>query len=235
MMKQRDNAIILDDIPFSVTADQCFELLRIKPGSRHGKEFADLLEEARAIARPKAAFHVAVVHERGEAHVIIDGVRFDSSILRINLEESPVVFPFVATCGHELNELSDRLEGTLHLFWADTLKMLALGAAMSILDEHLKERVSPAELSCMNPGSLEDWPLPQQSPMFDLLGQAPQKIGVSLTKSYVLIPLKSVTGVQFVTQEKYFNCQLCPRENCEGRRVPYEANLYEKRYDSALK
>lgn len=234
-MKPLDNAIILDDIPFSVTAKQCFELLRIKPGSRHALEFADLLEEAKAIARPKAAFLAAAVDERGDTHVIIHGVRFDSSILRINLEESPVVFPFVATCGHELNEFTEGLEGTLHLFWADTIKMLALGSAMSMLDEHLKERVSPAELSCMNPGSLEDWPLQQQSPMFDLLGQAPQKIGVSLTESYVLIPLKSVTGVQFVTQEKFMNCRLCPRENCEGRREPYQADLYEKRYGSALK
>ncbi len=234
-MKARDNAIILDEIPFRVTAEQCFELLRIKSGSRHAKEFADLLEEAGAIARPRAAFSVAAVRERGDAHVIIDGVRFDSSILRINLEESPVVFPFVATCGHELDDFAGRLEGTLHLFWADTIKMLALGAAMSMLDEHLKERVSPAELSCMNPGSLEDWPLQQQSRMFELLGQAVQKIGVSLTKSYVLIPLKSVTGVQFVTKEKYFSCQLCPRENCEGRRAPYQAGLYEKKYGNSMK
>ena len=143
------------------------------------------------------------------------------------------MFPFVATCGGELDEFAGRLSGALHRYWADTIQMLALGTAMSMLDGHLKERVSPAELSCMNPGSLEDWPLQQQSRMFDLLGEAAQKIGVSLSESYVLIPLKSVTGVQFVTQEKFMNCQLCPRQNCEGRRAPYEAGLYERRYGSA--
>ncbi len=234
-MNLPDNTIILDDIPFIMDAHQCFELLRIKPGSRHELEFADIFEGARAVARPKAAFCVAEVNERGDTCVDIGGVLFESSILRINLEKSPVVFPFVATCGKELDEFAGALGGALHRYWADTIQMLALGTAVNMLEEHLKGRVSPAELSCMNPGSLEDWPLQQQSLMFDLLGNAAQRIGVSLTESYVLIPLKSVTGIQFVTQEKFMNCQLCPRQNCEGRRSPYEAGLYDQRYGRTLK
>jgi len=234
-MIQQDNTFIFDDISFAVDAHQCFELLRIKPGSRHALEFRDILEEAQAVARPKVTFCVAQAQERGDTCVDIGGVLFESSILKINLEKSPVVFPFVATCGGELDEFAGGSGGALHRYWVDTIQMLALGTAMSMLEEHLKERVSPAELSCMNPGSLEDWPLQQQSRMFDLLGEAAAKIGVSLTESFVLVPLKSVSGIQFVTQEKFMNCQLCPRQNCEGRRAPYDACLYERRYGHSLK
>ena len=234
-MIQQDTTFVFDDISFAVDAHQCFELLRIKPGSRHAFEFRDIFEEAQTVVRPKAAFCVAQVQGRGDTCVDIGGVLFESSILKINLEKSPVVFPFVATCGGELDEFAGSLGGALHRYWADTIQMLALGTAMNMLEEHLKERVSPAELSCMNPGSLEDWPLQQQSRMFDLLGEAAAKIGVSLTESFVLVPLKSVTGIQFVTQEKFMNCQLCPRQNCEGRRAPYEACLYERRYGRSLK
>jgi hypothetical protein len=229
-MKPTRDAVIFDTIAFRVEADQCLELLRIKPDSRHAGEFEEIFYRAKDLARPKAAFRVTTIQGHGDAHIDIDNVRFESRILRINLEKSPVVFPFVATCGHELGEWSLTCKGSLHLFWADTIMMLALGEAMSTLNKYLKERVDPAQISTMNPGSLEDWPLQQQSVLFDLLGQATNKIGVSLRQKYVMNPLKSVTGIQFVTEDEFFNCRLCPRKNCEGRRAPYDATLYETRY-----
>ncbi len=231
-MKSRRDALILDDIAFAVKASQCFELLRLKPGSRHADEFAGLLAEARGLARPRAAFKVTTVQTHGDDCVDIDGVRFTSRIMRINFENVPVVFPFIATCGHELDTWSETLTGTLHLFWADTIRMLALGAAMSALEEHLRQRVPSSKLSTMNPGSLEDWPLQQQAELFDLLGSAPDAIGVRLKENHVMIPLKSATGIQFVTEEKFLNCRLCPRENCQGRRAPYDVTLYETKYNN---
>jgi hypothetical protein len=229
-MKSIHDAVILDAIAFRVEADQCLEMLRIKPGSYHAGEFAEIFYRAKDLARPKAAFRVTTIQGHGNAHIDIDDVRFESRVLRVNLEKSPVVFPFVATCGLELDEWSLTCKRSLHLFWADTIKMLALGTALSTLNEHLKERVDPAQLSTMNPGSLEDWPLQQQSVLFDLLGQAAKKIGVSLRQKYVMYPLKSLTGIQFVTEDEFFNCRLCPRKNCEGRQGPYDPTLYETRY-----
>jgi hypothetical protein len=166
----------------------------------------------------------------GDAHVFIKGIRFDSRVLRVNLIGAKAVYPFVATCGPELEEWARSISGTLHAFWADTIMLLALGSAMTALEAHLKDKVSPAQLSCMNPGSLEDWPLAQQRPLFELLGSIPEAVGVSLSSHMLLYPLKSVTGIQYVGGEHFVNCSLCPRRNCPSRHAEYDQALYGKKY-----
>ena len=72
----------------------------------------------------------------------------------------------------------------------------------------------------MNPGPLKDWPLGEQRQLFFLFGDVKQAIGVELTESFLMYPVKSVSGIIFPTEVNYENCQLCPRENCPGRRAP---------------
>jgi hypothetical protein len=45
-----------------------------------------------------------------------------------------------------------------------------------------------------------------------------------------MTPVKSVSGIWFPTEGKYENCQLCNREDCPGRRAPYEPGLMERKY-----
>jgi len=53
---------------------------------------------------------------------------------------------------------------------------------------------------------------------------------VTLTDSFIMVPLKSASGLLFPTESTYENCQLCPREACPNRRMPYDPMLYESRY-----
>jgi hypothetical protein len=82
----------------------------------------------------------------------------------------------------------------------------------------------------MNPGSLPDWPLQEQRQLFALLGDTRAAIGVELTDSCLMLPIKSLSGLRFPTGENFENCQLCPRERCPGRRTAYEPGLYERKY-----
>ena len=82
----------------------------------------------------------------------------------------------------------------------------------------------------MNPGSLADWPLEEQRHLFRLLGEPRKAIGVELTESFLMVPIKSVSGLRFPSGAHYENCQLCPRDPCPGRRAPYDPDLYERRY-----
>ncbi|MCK7477449.1 MAG: hypothetical protein M0C28_08135 [Candidatus Moduliflexus flocculans] len=203
---------------------------RVRPDTKMAGELSEMLARALPTARPRAAFRVTTVDSMGDAHVLIMGVRFDSTVLRVNLTDAQIVYPFVATCGAELEEWSRSITGTLHAFWADTIMLLALGSAMTALETHLKDKVGPAQLSCMNPGSLEDWPLSQQQPLFDLLGSVSETLGVRLSSHMLLYPLKSVTGIQYVGGEHFVNCSLCPRQNCPTRRADYDRSLYGKKY-----
>jgi hypothetical protein len=166
----------------------------------------------------------------GDDSVAIGRVLFTSRILRVNLEKAGVVFPFVATCGTELEEWSSGLSGTLHAFWAENVMLLALGSAVARLEALLKERLGVQELSTMNPGSLPDWPIEQQAPLFALLGDAAKAVGTRLTDSLVIRPLKSVSGISFMSEEGFRNCSLCPRERCPSRRAAYDAGLYRVRF-----
>lgn len=230
MTSNPPDLVIHDEIPFTVDEKGFFELLKIRPGSRHAAELADIFNEARTAARPKAAFAVAPVDDKSDDTVSIAGVRFKSRILAVNLKDANVAYPFIATCGQELEKWSSHMSGTLHSFWADTIKLLALGCAMGHLEAYLKERLGSAALSTMNPGSLEDWPLTEQKPLFGIIGGGAEKIGVSLTERMVLLPLKSVSGIHFISEEGFTNCRLCPRQHCDLRRKAYEPALYTVRY-----
>lgn len=218
------------NIAFQPSLDLLQEKLRIKPGSSYVKRLETLTAEAQAAARPRALYRVALVDEKGEDFVVLDGVRFSSRILRVNLEPAHRVFPYAATCGVELHEWAESLDDMLERYWADVICELALRSADEALDTHLAQRFQPGQTSSMNPGSLGDWPLREQRALFELLGNPEEKIGVRLLKSCLMVPSKSVSGIQFPTEEGFASCQLCPRIDCSGRRAPYDSELYERKY-----
>jgi len=190
----------------------------------------EMASEAMRIARPLAVYREVFIGEKGEDYVVVEGVRFVSRVLRVNLGEAYRVFPYVATCGRELQEWSDSFCGDmLKGFWAEAVKILALRAASDALSSRLSG-LFPSGSSVMNPGSLEDWPMSEQRPLFNLIGDPERLIGVRLTDSFLMLPTKSVSGIRFPPEVKYENCQLCPRENCPGRRAPYDKDLYERKY-----
>ena len=85
-------------------------------------------------------------------------------------------------------------------------------------------------MSRMAPGSgaADVWPIAQQKELFSIFGNVEDLIGVKLTDRYLMIPIKSVSGILFETETTFVTCQLCPREACIRRRAPYDPQLVEK-------
>ncbi|NLZ39078.1 MAG: hypothetical protein GX893_05660 [Firmicutes bacterium] len=75
-------AIILDNIPFTAELEMFTERLRIKNKPSAVKQLAQLLAEAKGIARPKAMFKETVIAEKGEDYIVLDGLTFKSRDLR---------------------------------------------------------------------------------------------------------------------------------------------------------
>ncbi len=224
---------ILDAVPFRIDMEPLAKQLRIKEGSGHLEKLGKLAEEARAVGKPKAVFRAAYIEERTDDQVQVKGVVFSSRVLRVNLDKAHRVFPFVATCGQELEEWSQRVTDMLEKFWADAIKEMAVRQAVRYLNELLLEEFQPGKLSRMNPGSLPDWPLPEQRPLFNILEHGPRAIGVHLTDHFLMMPIKSVSGIWFPTEESFESCKLCPRERCPGRRAAYDRELYDRKYRRA--
>jgi cobalamin-dependent methionine synthase I len=130
----------------------------------------------------------------------------------------------------ELEEWSKSVDGMLEQYWAETIKEMTVRANIGHLNDYLTERYQPGKLSRMNPGSLPDWPLSEQKPLFAVLGEGPAKIGVQLKDSFLMVPVKTVSGIFFPAEERFESCMLSQREKCPGRRAPYDPELYDWKY-----
>jgi len=225
-----DRVVVLDDIPSHIQLDSLMKKLHVNEGSSSARELQRIASDARAIAKPKAVYKIAFIESKGEDSVVVDGITLTSRVLRVNLEQTHRVFPYVATCGTEMDAWSSSINDVLQSYWADTIKETVLRSAIQALSEHLQDRFRPGRMSRMNPGSLPDWPLQEQRRLFALLGSPKDAVGVELTKSLIMVPLKSVSGIWFPAEVDFASCQLCPRENCPGRRAPYDETLYDRKY-----
>jgi len=216
---------VLDNIPFKLDKDQIFKSLHIEQGDEDAETLESFISEAESIGRPKTMYRVEYIESKGEDHVLMGGIKFTSKVLRQNLDAVNRAFPFIATCGMELEDWALSKNDPLEQYWAFTINQFVLGKATDAVIRHIKENHNPGNIAQMNPGSLESWPISEQRNLFALLGDPLKDIGVELTESLLMRPVKSISGIFFSNDDNYENCQLCPRENCPGRRVPYTGSL----------
>ena len=220
---------VFDSIPVRLDAEEILERLHIRKQNKYMEGIVqELIEIVRPVAKPKAIYEVSYVDNKSEDSLCMDGVKFTSHVLRVNLDKVGRVFPYVATCGRELDEITLPPDDFMKQYCLDVIKEMVLHTALRYLDDCLVRDYALGQVSQMNPGSLGDWPITQQKELFSIFGNVEDFIGVKLTESYLMLPVKSVSGIYFPTEIRFESCQLCPREVCSGRRAPYNLNLVKK-------
>ena len=219
----------LTSIPVRFDTEALLRAAHVEAGGEDAEVFQQLVALARDVARPKVLLGEAFVEERGQDTVRIGGVTFTSRMLRANLDQVQRVFPFVATCGHEMDQASLPADEFMAQYWWDEIKAAALGCALRHLHEYLKRTYLLGKSSGMSPGAgdVEVWPIQQQSELFSLLGDVKAQIGVELTPSFLMVPNKSVSGIQFATESDFLACQVCRREGCPSRSAAFDAELWK--------
>ena len=192
-------------------------------------EFRDIFDQCIAVARPKAVFCLAPVHQEAD-ETIIGAERFRSRIMRVNLEKVRRAFPYAVSCGRELYDLAQATEDPLERWWIDCFSQYSMRAVDAEMTKVLKSTYNLGHMARMNPGSLPEFPITCQRALFRLLEGGADKIGLELTASCLMLPYKSVSGFAYETEATFENCMLCPRENCPTRRAPYDAAMAAKTY-----
>lgn len=215
---------ILDNIPMSIPAEEIKQKLHIKQ-NRQWQEVQQLLEVAKPLIEAKAVYKVCYIDEKLTDAVVIDGVRFTSRVLRKNLDEVQRVFPYVVTIGDVLMQKARESNDLLKQYYLDSIGNVALTVARKYLEDHLRTRYGLDGMSRMSPGSLADWPIQEQKPLFSIFGDVEASIGVRLAKNLLMIPQKSVSGIYFATEISFYSCQLCPRQRCPSRKAGYDEKL----------
>jgi hypothetical protein len=218
----------LTHIPLELDLPSLMRRVHVAPDTDDAAAFASLVSRAREVAKPKALFAETFIAARGERTVQIDGITFTSPLLRQNLDQVERVFPYVATCGRELDTVELPRGDVLAAFWWDTIKAAVLGTARAHLHAHLQQRFRLGKIATMSPGSgdVDTWPIEQQRELFALLGGVRIHIGVELTESCLMIPNKTVSGIVFPTEKDFRTCQVCHRETCPNRSAPFDEALW---------
>ncbi len=226
---------VLSNIPVDLELGKLLERMRLREQNEYIEKTArELLDIARSTARPKAVYEISYIENKTADSLNIGGVRFTSHLLRTNLDKITRVFPYVATCGRELDKIVIPSQDFMSKYCFDVIKETVLRSAVSYLESYLKRSYALGLVSRMNPGSLPSWPITQQRELFSIFGNVDDIIGVELTENCLMIPVKSVSGIFFPTEIKFESCQLCSREVCHERRAPYDPNL-AKKYKQGIK
>ena len=98
----------------------------------------EMIEIARPIAKPKAVYEVSHVDNKNGDSLEIGGVRFISRVLRVNLDKVERVFPYVATCGRELDEIDIPSHDVMRCYFMDQIKETVVSLARAYLEDYLK-------------------------------------------------------------------------------------------------
>jgi len=213
---------IINHIPVILEPGEIARHLRIRPERAGSSHIEELIELAKSLVSLRVVYDISFVGQKAAETVEVAGVVFRSRVLRTNLDRAQKVFPYIMTIGPALEQKAASLGDLLKQYYLEEIANFALDLGSSWLAEKLKARWGFTLLSNMSPGSLEDWPISEQRPLFSLFGDTEKLIGVRLTDHMLMLPRKSISGILFPTEESFTACELCPRAKCPSRRAPYD-------------
>lgn len=219
---------VIDTIAFEINIDKMLTKMNLDREKQQTDQIVEILLEGADIAAPKALYGEAEIQERGEESLTAEGICFTSRVLQVNTKNTFWIYPFLATCGRELEAWSEAQTSPLARYVASLVEEEACFRAMEKVFETIDSTHHLNNPSAMNPGSLEDWPLSVQHQLFQLFQDSPKAIGVQLLDSLLMKPAKSMSGIRFSSIHAYTNCQLCSRNPCPGRLEPYDPKCEER-------
>lgn len=198
-------------------------------------EVREIINRCEAIASPKGFIRPAEITSLSaeEKTAVIGGETFHGSLLPDKLKavcSSPTrtVYPFTVTCGMELHTLSQSEPDLFLRGIIDDVSVAFMRMAGAAMRDYTQEHYfKNKHFSTLNPGSLKQWNLKNQIPLFALLGEGGRKTGVRLTDSQLMIPFKSGSGIHFETEHNFESCMFCGKLDCPNRRAPFDKTLPE--------
>lgn len=224
--------IILEDIRLDIPEDVGEDFLKKIMGGRLNPTLEKLLEEKRKICieniHPKAIYESFEIKKvEGNSVYFKSGYIFKGINISKLLTGSEIATIFIFTLGNKTDEIikeEDRSGDMITKIVMDTITTNILG----ILGEHMgniikKEGIkdeSWGSTCAYSPGQYR-WTIEEQKEIFSMVES--NRIGVKLNKSFLMVPFKSISGVYgFGPKDKIDKtrvaCDICPRQNCIGRR-----------------
>lgn len=207
---------------------EIFRYLGYKNGARPEGGTLRMIERAeadiRAAAEPRHAKRYFALSFLDKGAVEIDGIRIESAALRRNLEGCEGAWLFAATLGAGVDRLISRLTALGRMSEA----LAAQAAAAAFIEDYCDEvndalRDEAAQGMKLRPRfspGYGDFSIEHQRDIARELDTA-RRLGLTVTESLMLAPMKSVTAVIGVSRREgctASGCAACGKTDCEFRR-----------------
>jgi hypothetical protein len=195
--------------------------------ARHAEDISLISRSIIDVARPEAIYVACGVGDGGGTGVKLQKVGFDGPLIRFCLSGAPVAFPFLLTLGHEVDEIIRTQSKPSSMFVADLLANALLISVDRSLELHIARTYGFGNVAKVTPGSVPLWPIEAQKQLFEVLSAAGE-LPVTLSNALIMDPLKSLSGIYFPSSSSFCSCMLCNRQECIGRRHPYDPQLADR-------
>ena len=224
--------IILENIKLDIPEDIGKDFLNKLMGGRSNLQLEELLKEKRKVCIenifPKAIYETFKIEKvNGNSVYFKSGHIFNGFNISKILAGSEIAVIFIFTLGNKIDEIikeENKSGDTLAALFsdsiaADILKKLGEYIGNIIEKEGIKDK-SWDSTCTYSPGQYQ-WIIEEQREIFSMLEGS--RIGVKLNKSFMMTPLKSISGVYgFGSKDKIGKirvaCDICPRQNCISRK-----------------
>ena len=222
---KRDWVIAFDEEQIIQALGHSFTRLLQRP--RYADAWRAALEDAQRLVQPAAVWDVFPIAEFRHQQVILsNGVRFGNGPVTTVMGGASHLLVGVCTVGQAISQRIQALQEEREMLQGMLLDSLASWAVDAVrgqlcyLVEQDATRQGRRVSAPMSPGESE-WSVEDQAILFSLLDAS--QIGVSLSTSMVMHPLKSLsiiigTGSQPIGIEDGDNCMFCSmKERCRYR------------------
>ncbi|MGE5485317.1 MAG: hypothetical protein ACM3X4_09895 [Ignavibacteriales bacterium] len=209
------------DWDLRITVDDLKKKAACSPdNTRMLRVYDEIVELGSKLAKPASVTECFEIARVEEGRVVLeDGSSFNSLHLSTLLEGADRIVLMCGTIGPALEETAASLsaEGdTLRAYLLDTYGSVAVNSLFRKMYQSARNEFPGLGATVtMSPGQL-DWDVKEQDTLFRLL--SPGKIGVTLTPSSMMKPIKSATdafgiGDPSRVRRGHFACESCTRRN----------------------
>ena len=222
------NEIVCTELSYTFVKEDLLKRLHCEEDDEIYGRASELIEDAKSALRPAFAIKKFYIDEIRNDGIYIQGNFFKSKIVANKLKEEKDVYVYIATCGRRINTLIDGTDDELDKYIYDQLSYLAYLQAMEKMSAAVEDCFGIKRHIRLCPGSIIDWSIGDVCKIFTLMEGLYQQIDVNVLDSGLINPLKSTSGMFYPTEEEFDSCAICPRANCENRKMPFDEELHDK-------
>lgn len=217
--------VLVDHIEAEVTKEDVLRKLGMPADHRFGAAIEEVIADAKTVANAKLLYAEAKIEARTEDTVTISGVEFKGKDLVNALKDVDTVYPYICTCGKELNDYAMNSKDLVNMLYLDYIAHYYLLQSSIELSSRIDNLLGTRSM-CMTPGSFDEWQLAENIPIFMVLDKG-EGTGVALAENGIMYPAKTVAGIRFKAPACENKCEICMKKDCAERKADFDKIVYE--------